>query len=525
MRTFTRRDFLRGTAAAAATIALGLTAGLGASEASAQAASPGINGGDTASGLTELSGLLTGTLLLPTDAGYDPASTPANGRYRNIRPIAVAQVADEADIVTCVNWCRRMGVAPVARAGGHSYAGFSTTTGLLIDISKLNSFSVDPHAGTATSGGAALNADLFRATADTPLFLPGGTCLGVGLGGLTLGGGIGYNTHWAGLTSDHLLATRIVTASGQVLDLDPSANSDLFWACRGGAGGSFGINTSFTYELVPVPMQNISYYRFDYRGADAAAAVLNTFHTILQSAPAALNAVAMAQASPVGAGGPREAIDVMSRGQYVGPVDELRDLVSPLLRVATPTKTALQAKTFWDTQRIWVTEEPPVHSFGDISRYAPAPIPDSVVQQLVELLVNCPSRTDNSNGAIWSLGWIGGDVVNAIGRTDTAYVHRNMLTLLRPTPVWEDNDPPSVGDGLIAWTQEAIDAIAPYTPNESYQNFPNRAIDDWQTAYFAENLERLIDVKTKYDPTNLFANPQSIPVRLPVPVQVPVSRT
>jgi FAD/FMN-containing dehydrogenase len=521
MRTFTRRDFLRGSLAGA--IALGLTAGLRTAGVAAQSVAPGSAGGNARS-LAELAALLSGALLLPTDAGYDPASSPANGRYSDIRPIAVAQIADEADVMTSVNWCRRNGVAPVVRGGGHSYAGFSTTTGLLIDISKLNSFSVDPQTGTATAGGAALNADLFNATADTPLFLPGGTCLGVGLGGLTLGGGIGYNTHWAGLTSDHLLATRIVTASGEVLDLDPSSNSDLFWACRGGAGGSFGVNTSFTYELVQVPSRDISYYRFDYRGADAAEAVLSTIHTILQSAPPALNAVAMAQAAPVGAGGPREAIDVMSRGQYVGPVDELQDLVSPLLRVATPTQMTLVPKSFWDTQRIWVTEEPPIHSFGDISRYARAPIPESVVHNLVELLVNCPSRSENANGSFWSLGWIGGDLVNAIGRTETAYVHRGMMTLLRPTPVWEDTDPPSVGDGLIAWTQAAIDLIDPHTPNESYQNFPNRLIADWQTAYYAENLERLVEVKTKYDPTNLFANPQSIPPRAAPPVQVPVNR-
>ncbi len=518
MRTFTRRDFLRGGAAGA--IALGLSAGLGAGGVAAQTAAAGSAGGNARS-LAALAALLSGTLLLPNDDGYDPASQPANGRYSDIRPIAVAEVADEADIVTSVNWCRRTGVAPVVRAGGHSYAGFSTSTGLLIDISNLNGFTVDPQAGTATAGGAALNADLINATIDTPLFLPGGTCLGVGLGGLTLGGGIGYNTHWAGLTSDHLLASRIVTASGEVLDLDPSTNSDLFWACRGGAGGSFGVNTSFTYELVQVPTRDISYYRFDYRGADAAEAVLSTFHSILKSAPAALNAVAMAAAAPVGAGGPREAIDVMSRGQYVGPVGELQELVSPLLRVATPKQRTLVAKSFWDTQRIWVTREPPVHSFGDISRYSPAPIPDSVVQNLVDLLVNCPSRTDSSNGSIWSLGWIGGDVVNSFGRTDTAYVHRGMMTLLRPTPVWEDSDPPSVGEGLIAWTQAAIDLIDPHTPNESYQNFPNRLIADWQPAYYAENFPRLVDIKTKYDPNNLFANPQSIPPRTAPPAQVP----
>jgi FAD/FMN-containing dehydrogenase len=514
MRTLTRRDFLRRRAAGA--IVLGLAVGLAPATARARVGTPLSMDDDTRS-LAELSARLTGAVLLPDEPGYDTASTPANGRYRDIRPMAVAQCANEPDIVTCVNWCRASGVPPVVRAGGHSYAGFSTTTGLLLDIGNLNSVSIDEQAGTATTGGAALNGDVFRATADGPLFLPAGTCLGVGVGGLTLGGGIGYNTHWAGLTCDHLLASRIVTASGEVLELDPSTHGDLFWACRGGAGGSFGINTAFTYDLVRVPSQNISYYRFDYRGAEAAGAVLSAFHAILQSAPPALNAVAMAQAAPIGGGGAREAIDVMSRGQYIGPLDELRALVSPLLKVATPTRTTLEAKTFWDTQRIWASTEPPIHSFGGISRYAPRPVPDAALQQLVDLLVTCPSRTDTAYGSIWSLGWVGGDVVGAIGRTDTAYVHRDTMTLLRVTPEWEDDDPPAVGEGLMAWTQAAVSVIAPHTANESYQNFPDRAITDWQTAYYAENFERLVDVKTTYDPGNLFANPQSIPTRRPAP--------
>jgi FAD/FMN-containing dehydrogenase len=401
----------------------------------------------------------------------------------------------------------------VVRAGGHSYAGFSTTTGLLVDIRRLNSVRIDESTGIAVTGGAALNSDLFNATVGSPYFLPGGTCLGVGVGGLALGGGIGYNAHWAGLTCDHLRASRIITATGELLDLDASTNTDLFWACRGGAGGSFGINTSFTFSLVEVPHRNISYYRFDWRGADAAAAVFGIFDAIQQSAPPGLNAVAMAQASEIGCGGPREAIDVVSRGQYIGPVEELQDLVSPLLAAGTPTTSTLEELAFWDAQHIWATVEPAPHSFDHISRYAAAPLPDRVVNDVVELLVYCPSRTETANGAMWSLGWVGGDVVNAIGRTDTAYVHRNMTTLLHPSVVWEDDAPASVGDDLRAWTDEVIAAIAPHTSDESYQNFPNRRIVDWQSAYYAENFDRLVDVKTRYDNSNLFNNPQSIPPR------------
>jgi FAD/FMN-containing dehydrogenase len=463
--------------------------------------------------LADLRRRLRGTLLLPTDRGYTAASQPANTRFEHTRPIAVAECADEHDVIACVRWSRENGVQPVARGGGHSYAGYSTTTGLLIDLGRLNSVTVDRRSGIARIGGGALNQNLFDATVNTGFILPGGTCLGVGVGGLVLGGGVGYNTHWAGLTSDHLRASRIVTATGDVLRVDPSHHQDLYWACRGGAGGSFGINTSFAFELVAVPRPDVAFYRFDYRGADASAAVLSAFDKMLQTAPPALNAVAMSQATPVGAGGPREAIDTFSRGQYIGPLDELRELVSPLLAAAKPVRMTLETLPFWTMQRMFASVEAEHHSFGDVSRYSRAPLPDSVVAKVVDLLAACPARDAGNNGSMWSLGWIGGAVVNSVGRRDTAYVHRGMLTMLRATPVWDTNAPASVRNGLIAWTDEVIRTIAPHTANESYQNFPNRGIVDWPAEYYAENFPRLVEVKTKYDPHDVFRNQQSIPPR------------
>src|SRR5438270_755566 len=129
-------------------------------------------------------------------------------------------------------------------------AGTAAALGLGLGIGRGAASAFPRRRGPAVVGGGALSRDLFAGTADGPLFLPVGTCLGVGVGGLVLGGGIGYNTHSAGLTCDHLRASRIVTAAGDLLHLDASHHSDLFWACRGGAGVSFGINTSFTFDLV-----------------------------------------------------------------------------------------------------------------------------------------------------------------------------------------------------------------------------------------------------------------------------------
>ncbi len=466
----------------------------------------------TEAAVQDLRSRLTGTVLSPLSVDYPFTALSTNTRYLDQRPAVIARCRDEADVVTAVNWAREHGLTVAPYGGGHSYAGLSTTSGLLLDIGAMNTVTVDLSAGTASVGAAALNGDVLDKTINTPFLLPGGTCLGVGTGGLVLGGGIGYNTHWAGLTCDHLTATRVVLASGEVVDADSSQHSDLFWACRGGTGGNFGLNTSFQFELVRAP-ETVVYFRYDYRGADAATAMVAAVDALAQTAPAGLNMSSSAQATPVGAGGPREAIDAFVRGQYVGTVDEAQDLLAPFVALS-PATSALQERPFWQVQQqVWPSANPAPHSWGDWSRYTREALPQDRVARMVDLLAECPVRTDSSNGALWFLGWVGGDVVGKFGRTDTAYVHRGSPLLLRPTPVWETSDPASVGQDLLDWTAAQIAIVADVTPPESYQNFPNRLIPNPLQQYFGENLDRLIAVKSTYDPTSLFTNEQGIPVR------------
>jgi FAD/FMN-containing dehydrogenase len=509
VHTLSRRQLLRTGSAAA--LGLGLGIGRRTSSSAWTTATPGPTPTPVdPRALEQLRQDLTGhgQVLLPSDVGFADASAPNNGRYLATRPAAVAVVEDETGVVTCVNWCRNNNVTPVARGGGHSYGGFSTVdNGLVVNIGKLNSVDVASQPGAAVVGGAALNENLFAKTVNGRYFLPGGTCPKVGVGGLVLGGGIGYNTRSYGLTCDHLTATRIVTADGQVRTASADENQDLFWACRGGAGGSFGINTSFTFQLEQVPIQKVSYYRFDYP-AGAAADVFGTFHEILQVNRPELNAVAWAQSVPN-----QDGNSVVSRGQFIGNSNLLKFLVQPLLDLK-PQKQELMEYDFWTLwQQKLTTPVAAPHSYGDISRFAKTAISSDVIAKLVDLLAKCPSRTETANGSIYSLGWVGGSIVNKYARTDTAYVHRGAMTLLRPTTIWPNNAEGSVAQELNDWTSRVIAAIGT-GPYESYQNFPNRDIPDWLNAYYAENLPRLVQIKAAVDPNNLFKNPQSIPTQL-----------
>jgi hypothetical protein len=514
-----RRDFLRKGSA----VGVGLGIALDASTRASAVGMPAYASLSTSdvvpvpeSAIADLRKLLgSGKVLAPNDSDYATTGLPANGMYLKIRPGVIARCANEGDVVKCVQWCQKTGIKPVVRGGGHSYAGLSTTTGLLIDIGDFRSVEVEQD-GTAIVGGAARNSDVYNKTKDGKYFLPAGTCPGVAVGGLVLGGGIGYNSRWAGLTCDCLVSTRVVTASGEVLEASANKNTDLFWACRGGAGGSFGINTSFTFKLKEVPSGSIIYFETPsrLRGANLAVKLFVEFNKLMENPESRLNAVARAQAVEPSGGGDLADIDYWSRGQFIGPEDDLRDLLFqsfPLLR----SNWKMTEMSFWDAAAKFVNDPAVPHSFGDISRYAAKPVSEDAIGKQIDLITRCPGRATGPigpSGALWSIGWVGGGKINSIGRTATAYVHRGtMSTLLRPTCSWPNEADQSVGTSLLNWTKEMISLIAKETPNESYQNFPNRLIEDWQQQYYAENLDRLMDVKTKYDGGNLFKNAQSIP--------------
>ncbi|MEZ4495352.1 MAG: hypothetical protein R2845_00910 [Thermomicrobiales bacterium] len=179
---------------------------------------------------------------------------------------------------------------------------------------------------------------------------------------------------------------------------------DLYWACQGAAGVAASASPPVHIDLVEAS-ETVTYFRFDWSGSDAAMEAFAAFHTILETAPDALNAVAMAEALPLDGQTPEEAIHTMSRGQYIGPIDELEDLIQPLRAVAGPDSVVVEEKSFWAMQRQIASEEPVrADCFGDISRYANESVPDDVIAEMVDVLIESPVRTDDANCSIWSSG-------------------------------------------------------------------------------------------------------------------------
>ena len=198
-----------------------------------------------------LAGQLDGDVLRPGDHNYPKAALPNNLRYACIMPRGIARCRTPEDVAAAISWCRDYDMPFAVRAGGHSYAGYSTTYGLLLDVSPIRQISFDKRTGLVTIGGGARNADIYAALRANKVAITHGRCPTVGAAAFLLGGGIGFNMRRNGLACDHMVGTALVTADGQLRLADAKTNPSLFWASRGGGGGNFGVSTSFTLQTFP----------------------------------------------------------------------------------------------------------------------------------------------------------------------------------------------------------------------------------------------------------------------------------
>ena len=451
----------------------------------------------------ELAQRLSGPLLRPGDAGFAAIAKPNNLIFGAVIPDGIARCQSAGDVAQSILWSREHRVPVIARGGGHSYAGYSTTRGLLLDLSPLGQIAFDPATGIATVGGGARNGALYRELRRFGVAVTHGRCPGVGVGGFFLGGGIGFNMRARGIASDQLVDSELVTADGDVVTLDAGHNADLFWACRGGAGGNFGVNTTFRVQTFPVSDLTVFKITWSPGGERLYAALLQA----LDSAPAGLGSrVQITARTPQEVAAGRD-VDVSVLGQFLGTPADLAAILAPVYDVARPDAETIQVMDYWDAQINFLATAGGAGYYRERSRFFESTRGGSAIATAFHWARRWPGT---SEGAFLVLFQTGAGV-NLPAPDATAFVHRTSSWLMTIALDWSEADTPGVVRRNIAWQSMFFDAMLPFALPESYQNFPDPVLADWLEAYYGSNLPRLERIKAQVDPTGVFRYPQGIP--------------
>jgi FAD/FMN-containing dehydrogenase len=494
-----RRAFLlrSATAALASGAGFGLLSTLGCGDTAGIAPAP------SALPWGSLARRLSGHVVLPSDAAFAPLARPNNLRYASRVPAGIAMCTNAEDVSASILWARENGVPLVARTGGHSYAGYSTTTGLMIDLGLMNSFAFDSGTGIATFGGGARNRDVYSECRKANVAITHGRCLSVGVAGLTLGGGVGFNMRAYGLTCDRLTSTEIVTADGSLHA--PNASSeydDLLWACRGAGGGNFGINTSLSFHTFPV--NRVTAY--DLRWNRDQERIFQTLTTVLEAAPATLGCKVSAGITSPMNGGSGD-IEVRLLGQFYDSVADLLELLQPVYAIAKPTRTVfLENLPYWDAQDK-LSESGAPEFFEERSRFFNDAIDADAVALVFASLRKWPGNVATTSFKLFETG----ERVNAVAPSATAFVHRSSRWLGSIAVVWDASTSSDILQRNLEWQAEFYEAIVPFAKGGAYQNFIDPSLRDWKAAYYGTNLPRLEALKRRVDPTHVFNFPEAIP--------------
>jgi FAD/FMN-containing dehydrogenase len=411
------------------------------------------------------------------------------------RPALIARCNGPEDVARAVDFARDHGIPLSVRGGGHGGAGNAICDGLVIDLSAMRTVRVDPSARTATAAGGATWRDFDTATQAHGLATTGGVVSDTGIGGLTLGGGLGILMRKHGLACDNLLEAEVVTADGRVRRVSSDEEPDLFWALRGG-GGNFGVVTSFTYRVHPVG--RILWGPVIHR-VDQAKSVLRHSMQTLAEAPDELIAYAAFLFGPDGA----RVVAVVPA--WVGPIEEGLRALRPLREFGSPVADMVAEVSYMDHRAIFDQAYPPgMRNYWRASMVTGWS--DDVIDGLSEVFARSAS---NSSGTAIVLEPLGGAIAR-VGATDTAFAHRGSAYTTLLTASWQD---PARDEANRKWIREAWEVLRPSLSGGVYVNYMQNEEEEGAVRVreaYGENYRRLAKVKAKYDPENLFRMNQNI---------------
>jgi FAD/FMN-containing dehydrogenase len=443
---------------------------------------------------------LRGTLVTPRDEGWAAAQALYNPRL-DVAPRAIAFCERTADVAEVVRFGRARGWPVAARAGRHSFAGYSNAAGgIVADVSRIDAVTLERDRAVVRVGGGADVLDVYRELVlGHGRALPVGTCPTVGIAGLTLGGGFGRLMRRYGVTSDSVRAATVVLADGSVARCSEERHADLFWALRGGGAGT-AIVTQLRFAVRTPPEQAIA-FTLSYPWTQAGAAI-DAWQRTLPDAPMTLSYGRLrALRRPDGA------LTLTVSGHWYGSQTALRALLAPLL-AAGPARETLHIRTLAQASLpdgVELREDGPV--VADSSRFPnyqrsdffSGPLPPPAIAALLAQIERWPGVGGSGHEGGVQLDALGG-AVNRPRSSATAFVHRDQRLHCAYLSFWGASDPPAMAAACARWTRETHAALRPYASGFAFQNYIDPELADWERAYFGANAARLRAVKCRYDP-------------------------
>jgi hypothetical protein len=442
---------------------------------------------------------LRGELIRPEDEQYDAARKVYN-RMIDRHPRLIARCADVADVIIAVNFARETGLLVAVRGGGHNGPGLGTCDdGLVIDLSRMKGIRVDPVAHTVRVEGGSTWGDVDHVTHTFGLATPAGVISTTGVGGLTLGGGVGHLTRQYGLTIDNLLGADMVLADGSFVKASAEVNEDLFWAIRGG-GGNFGVVTSFLFRS-----HNVS---TDYAGPmlwelDQAAEVLRWYREFITQAPEDINGFFAFLVVPPGPPFPEHLQKKKMCGIiwcYTGPLDKAEEVFKPIRSIGPPALDLVGPMPHPTLQSMF----DPIYPAG-LKWYWKADFVKELSDEAIALHLKYGSELPTMQSTM-HLYPING-AANRVGKKETAWSYRDATWA--QVIVGVDSDPAN-NERIISWAKDYWNALHPHSAGGAYVNFMMDEGLDRVKATYRDSYDRLVAVKNKYDPTNFFRVNQNI---------------
>jgi hypothetical protein len=450
--------------------------------------------------IQEFAGNLHGELIQPGDVNYDEARQLYNGMIDKW-PRLIARCADVADVITAVNFGRENGLLVAVRGGGHNGPGLSSVDdGLVIDLSRLKGVHVDPENRIVQAGPGCTQGDVDHATHAFGLAVPAGIVASTGIAGLTLGGGHGYLTRKHGLTIDNLIEADVVLADGSFVTANESQHQDLFWALRGG-GGNFGVVTRFVYRAHPVSTVYAGPLFWDI---EHAREIMQWYREFLPQAPEELCTFIGLKTLPSTEPFPREvwgkrvcALISCYNGSAEDAVEAMRPIREEL---PTPLLDGMSEMPFPALQSLFDPLLPKGLQWywkGDFVKE----LSDEAIEVHLEHAAKAPTTQ-----SLMHLYPIDG-AVHRVGSTETAWNHRDATWSMVICGIDPD---PAKAEALASWGKGYWEAVHPYSMGGAYVNFMMEEGQERIKATYGDNYQRLVSIKNKYDPTNLFRVNQNI---------------